>query len=153
MIRPSSLKYIEICSDFEQPEQTAEALQGGWLITGDAGYLSPEGYLHVVDRIKDMIITGGENVYSAEVEATMCLHSAVEQCAVVGLPDEKWGERVHADVILKPGMSATPEELTAHCRNSLTGFKLPRSVILVDEIPLSAVNKVDKVAIRARYAG
>ncbi|MFT5485057.1 MAG: acyl-CoA synthetase (AMP-forming)/AMP-acid ligase II [Halieaceae bacterium] len=135
------------------PEQTAKALQGGWLITGDAGYLSSEGYLHVVDRIKDMIITGGENVYSAEVEATMCLHSAVEQCAVVGLPDEKWGERVHADVILKPGMSATAEELTAHCRESLAGFKLPRSVTLVDEIPLTAVNKVDKVAIRARYTG
>ncbi len=134
------------------PEQTAAALQGDWLVTGDAGYLSEDDYLYVVDRIKDMIISGGENVYCAEVESAICSHPAVEQCAVVGLPDEKWGELVHAEIVLKEGASASQGEIEAHCRDLIAGYKLPRSAGFVDTIPLTAVGKVDKVAIRERYS-
>ena len=134
-----------------KPEQTAAALRDGWLITGDAGYLNEDGFLFVVDRIKDMIISGGENVYSAEVENALHGHAAVQGCAVVGLPHDTWGEMVHADVVLKPGAAVTVEELTSHCRDFIAGYKLPRSLEFVDEIPLTAVGKVDKVSIRARY--
>jgi long-chain acyl-CoA synthetase len=103
----------------------------------------------VVDRIKDMIVTGGENVYSAEVENAIAQHEAVAQCAVVGLSDEKWGEKVHAEVILKPGASLSGEEMEAFCREYLAGYKIPKSFQFVDAIPLTAVGKVDKVAIRA----
>lgn len=134
------------------PEQSAEVLQGGWLLTGDAGYLSDDNYLYLVDRIKDMIVTGAENVYSAEVENALYRHPAVSQCAVVGLPHEKWGEVVHADVVLQAGASASAEELIEHCREYIAGYKLPKTVEFVDAIPLTAVGKVDKVAIRGKYA-
>jgi acyl-CoA synthetase (AMP-forming)/AMP-acid ligase II len=133
------------------PEKTAETLVDGWLVTGDAGYLTEDGYLRVVDRIKDMIITGGENVYSAEVETVIKQHSGVEQCALVGIPDDKWGEKVHAEVILKPGSALCEEEVIAHCKNFLAGYKIPKSVNFVDTIPLTAVGKVDKVAIRNKF--
>jgi long-chain acyl-CoA synthetase len=135
------------------PEQTQAALQGSWLCTGDAGYFTDDGYLFVVDRIKDMIVTGGENVYSVEVESVIYQIEGVDQCAIVGLPDEKWGEKVHAEVVLKAGFSLTEDELIAHCREYLAGYKLPRSVALVDALPLTAVGKVDKVAIRDRHHG
>jgi long-chain acyl-CoA synthetase len=131
------------------PEQTGKALRDGWIYTGDAGYLSEDDFLYVVDRIKDMIVTGGENVYSAEVENAIAQHEAVAQCAVVGLSDEKWGEKVHAEVILKPGASLSGEEMEAFCREYLAGYKIPKSFQFVDAIPLTAVGKVDKVAIRA----
>lgn len=130
------------------PEQTASALRDGWVYTGDAGYLSEDDYLYVVDRIKDMIVSGGENIYSAEVENAIAQHDAVLQCAVVGLADEKWGEQVHAEVILKPGASVAEEELAAFCRDYLAGYKVPKSFCFVEAIPLTAVGKVDKVAIR-----
>jgi len=135
------------------PEQTSEALQDDWLVTGDAGYFTDDGYLYVVDRIKDMIITGGENVYSVDVESAINQHEAVEQCAIVGLPDETWGEKVHADIVLKAGESLPEKELVDHCKGYLAGYKLPRSIAFVDAIPLTAVGKVDKVAIRNKYAG
>jgi long-chain acyl-CoA synthetase len=134
------------------PEQTASALREGWLITGDAGYLSEDGFLYVVDRIKDMIVSGGENVYSAEVENALHEHTAVQDCAVIGLPHDTWGEMVHADVVLKLGAAVTVEELTTHCREFIAGYKLPKSVEFVDAIPLTAVGKVDKVSIRVRYS-
>ena len=133
------------------PEKTAEALVDGWLVTGDAGYLTEDGFLRVVDRIKDMIITGGENVYSAEVEAVINQLSAVGQCALVGIADDKWGERVHAEIILKPGNALCEEEVIAHCKKFLAGYKIPKSVAFVDTIPLTAVGKVDKVAIRDKF--
>jgi acyl-CoA synthetase (AMP-forming)/AMP-acid ligase II len=133
------------------PEKTAETLVDGWLVSGDAGYLTEDGYLRVVDRIKDMIITGGENVYSAEVETVIKQLTAVEQCALVGIPDDKWGERVHAEVILKPGNALCEEEVVVHCKNFLAGYKIPKSVAFVDTIPLTAVGKVDKVAIRNKF--
>jgi long-chain acyl-CoA synthetase len=134
------------------PEQSAEVLQDGWLLTGDAGYLSDDNYLYIVDRIKDMIVTGAENVYSAEVENALYRHAAVSECAVVGLPHEKWGEVVHADVVLHAGESASAEDLIEHSREYLAGYKLPKTVEFVDAIPLTAVGKVDKVAIRGKYA-
>ncbi|MEH6581367.1 MAG: AMP-binding protein [Halioglobus sp.] len=133
------------------PEKTAETLVDGWLITGDAGYLTEDGYLHVVDRIKDMIITGGENVYSAEVESIIMQHPGVEQSALIGIPDDKWGERVHAEVILKDGTSLSEQDVIGHCKNFLAGYKIPKSVAFVHSIPLTAVGKVDKVAIREKF--
>jgi acyl-CoA synthetase (AMP-forming)/AMP-acid ligase II len=134
------------------PEQTAAVLQDGWLHTGDAGYLSDDDFLYIVDRIKDMIISGGENVYSAEVENALARHEAVQSCAVVGLPHEKWGEVVHADVVLSPGSSITEEALIEHCREYIAGYKLPKSISFVETIPLTPVGKVDKVAIRQSYS-
>ena len=131
------------------PEQTAAVLQDGWLHTGDAGYLSADGFLYIVDRIKDMIVTGAENVYSVEVESALYRHTAVQDCAVVGLPHEKWGEIVHAEVVLRPEESVSEEVLVEHCREFIAGYKLPRSIAFVESIPLTPVGKVDKVAIRA----
>src|SRR5204863_5710729 len=96
---------------WQKPEETAEALRGGWMHTGDGGYMDDDGYVFIVDRVKDMIITGGENVYSAEVENAIYQHPAVAMCAVIGVPDEQWGERVHAVVALKPGQSTTEAEI------------------------------------------
>jgi acyl-CoA synthetase (AMP-forming)/AMP-acid ligase II len=133
------------------PEKTAETLIDGRLHSGDAGFLSADGYLHVVDRIKDMIITGGENVYSAEVETVIMQLTGVAQCALIGIADEKWGERVHAEVILKPGPTLSEAQLITHCKTYLAGYKAPKSVAFVDAIPLTAVGKVDKVAIREKF--
>ena len=135
-----------------QPEQSATAVRDGWLYTGDAGYLTKDGYLHIADRVKDMIISGGENVYSVEVEAAIHRHEAIEQCAIIGLADEQWGERVHAEIVVTPGQTLTEEELRDHCRPFLAGFKLPRSVKVVESLPLTAAGKIDKVAIRNRYS-
>ena len=103
---------------WNMPEETAAALRGGWMHTGDAGYLDDRGYLFIVDRLKDMIITGGENVYSAEVENALAKHPAVAACAVIGIPDARWGERVHAVVVRQPGQHATGQELQEFCRGT-----------------------------------
>jgi long-chain acyl-CoA synthetase len=134
------------------PELTAEALRGGWYHTGDAGYRDEDGYIFLVDRIKDMIVTGGENVYSVEVENVIYRHGAVKDCAVFGIPDEQWGEAVHAVVTLKPGESATEAELIAHCSALIAGYKCPKSVEIRDEpMPLSGANKILKSELRAPY--
>ena len=113
---------------WNQPALTATALRGGWMHTGDGGYMDDDGFVFVVDRIKDMIITGGENVYSAEVENAIYQHPAVAMCAVIGVPDERWGERVHAVIALKPGHMTTEPEMVAHCRQLIAGYKCPRTV-------------------------
>jgi len=136
-----------------KPEATAEALKGGWMHTGDAGYLNERGYLFVVDRVKDMIISGGENVYSVEVENALAKHSAVATCAVIGVPDDRWGERVHAVVVLKPSASATDTELQEHARELISSYKIPRSVEFRDALPISAQGKVLKRELRAAYWG
>lgn len=134
---------------WNRPGATAEALRGGWFHTGDVGWLDEDGYLYVVDRMKDVIISGGENVYSQEVENAIAAHPAVLQCAVFGRPDERWGEAVHAVVVLRHGESATAAELTAHCRRLIAGFKCPRSIELRSEpLPLSGANKILKVELR-----
>ncbi len=134
------------------PEVTAETQRGGWLHTGDAGYLDEEGFLFIVDRIKDMIITGGENVYSAEVENVICMHPAVAECAVIGIPSERWGETIHAIVRLRPGQTTTEEEIIGLCRQHLAGFKCARSVEFRSQpFPLSGANKVLKRELRTQY--
>ncbi|GAB3216658.1 long-chain-fatty-acid--CoA ligase [Mycolicibacterium hippocampi] len=129
---------------YNQPDVTAETLRGGWMHTGDAGYLDSDGYLYLVDRIKDMIITGGENVYSTEVESALCQHPAIAFCAVVGVPDEQWGEAVHAAVVLRPGHEASETELREHCRALIAGYKVPRAVTFFDDLPLSGAGKILK---------
>ncbi|WP_425229998.1 acyl-CoA synthetase [Sphingomonas sp.] len=131
------------------PEATADALRGGWMHTGDLGRMDEAGYLTVVDRLKDMIITGGENVYSAEVENALASHTAVHQVAVIGLPDQRWGERVHAVAVLRAGASCDAETLRCHCRELIAGYKVPKSVSFVQALPLSPAGKVLKTALRA----
>lgn len=136
---------------WNKPEQTAEALSGGWMHTGDAGRMDEEGFLYVVDRLKDMIVSGGENVYSAEVEDAILRHPSVAQCAVIGVPDDTWGERVHAVIVLKPGVTLEHEALVTHCRTRIGGYKCPRSMELRDELPMSGAGKILKFALREAY--
>jgi long-chain acyl-CoA synthetase len=137
---------------WNKPDQTAASLTDGWVHTGDAGYLDEDGYLYVCDRVKDMIISGGENVFSAEVENAVASHPSVAQVAVIGVPDERWGERVHAVVVCRAGMSVAIEDLQAHCRPLIAGYKLPRSLELRSQpLPLSAVGKVLKATLRAPH--
>ena len=134
---------------WRQPELTAKALQGGWMHTGDSGYFDQDGYLYVSDRIKDMIITGGENVYSIEVENAVGSHPDVLQCAVIGIPHPKWGEAVHAVVVLRSGAALSAADITAHCRTVIADYKCPRSVeFRADPLPLSSANKVNKEMLR-----
>jgi len=131
--------------------ETDEALRGGWMHTGDGAYMDDEGYIFIVDRIKDMIISGGENIYSAEVENAVAQHPAVAACAVIGVPDDEWGERVHAVVVLKPGATVTPEELREHAKTLIAGYKAPRTAEFVDALPVSGAGKVLKRELRAPY--
>lgn len=135
---------------WNRAEETAQAMRGGFYYTGDAGYLDRDGYLFLVGRTKEMIISGGENVYPIETENCLSKHPAVAQAAVIGLPHKKWGETVHAVVALREGQSAGADELIAFCRERIAHFKAPRSVTFWSEaLPLSATNKIDKAAIRA----
>jgi acyl-CoA synthetase (AMP-forming)/AMP-acid ligase II len=131
------------------PEATAEASAHGWHHTGDIGYLDEDNFLHIVDRAKDMVITGGFNVYSTEVEQALMQHPAVQDCAVVGLPDEKWGERVTAVVQLRGDLTATPEELAAFVKERIGSVKTPKQVEVWSDLPRSKVGKVLKSDIRA----
>lgn len=133
---------------WNRPDATAEAIRGGWMHTGDLGRMDADGYVTVVDRLKDMIITGGENVYSAEVETALSTHADVAQAAVIALPDEKWGERVHAVIVLHPGAAPDPDALRSHCRTTIAGFKIPRSFAFVESLPLSGAGKVLKNVLR-----
>jgi len=138
---------------WNQPELTAQTLRGGWLHTGDLGKMDEDGFVYVVDRLKDMIITGGENVYSAEVENALYEHPGVLECAVLGLSDEQWGERVHAIIVPKDGAEPTVEQLLAHCRERIAGYKCPRSIELRSlRLPQTPANKIDKVALRRAIA-
>ena len=137
---------------WNQPEETARVLRNGWLHTGDAGRMDEDGFIYIVDRLKDVIITGGENVYSAEVENVFYRHPAVAMCAVIGIPNDQWGEQVHAVVVPKEGQTVTAEELIVYCKGQLAGFKLPRSVeIRTDPLPISAAGKIQKAKLRAPY--
>jgi long-chain acyl-CoA synthetase len=137
---------------WQQDDATADAFRDGWYHTGDAGRVDEGGYLFLVDRVKDMIVTGGENVYSAEVENALTSHVAVAQAAVIGIPSEQWGEAVHAIVVLEPGASATEEELKAWCRDRIAGFKVPKSIeFRTEPLPLSGAMKVLKRELRAPY--
>ena len=136
---------------YKQPEKTAETVVGGWLHTGDIGHLDAEGFLHITDRKKDMIISGGFNVYPSEVEQVLWSHPAVQDCAVIGVPDDTWGEAVKAVVELIPGGLATAEELIALCKEKLGSVKAPKSVDFIPALPRSVAGKVLKKDIRAPY--
>jgi acyl-CoA synthetase (AMP-forming)/AMP-acid ligase II len=136
---------------WNKPEETAVALRGGWMHTGDGGYMDGRGYVFIVDRIKDMIITGGENVYSVEVENAIAQHDAVAACAVIGVPDQRWGECVHAVVVLRPGRQVTARELRDFCREHIAGYKIPGSVAFADELPVSGAGKILKRELRRQY--
>ncbi len=129
-------------------EETAEAVRGGWMHTGDGAYMDDDGYIYICDRMKDMTITGGENVFSVEVENVLSQHPAVATCAVIGVPDEKWGERVHAVVVPAQGADLTLEQLRAFCVDRIAGYKAPRSMELTGSLPLSAAGKVLKRELR-----
>jgi fatty-acyl-CoA synthase len=138
---------------YKDAEATAAASRFGWHHTGDVGYLDDEGYLFIVDRLKDMIITGGFNVYSAEVEQALMQHPAVRECAVIGLPDEKWGERVEAVVEVKPGHGVEAPELIAFVKERIGSVKAPKRIELWAELPRSRLGKVLKAEVRAELLG
>jgi long-chain acyl-CoA synthetase len=137
---------------FRNEEGTANAFVDGWFKTGDMARRDEEGFFYIVDRMKDMIITGGENVYSREVEEALYLHPSVAEAAVVGLPDPAWGESVTAVVVLRPNTTATEAEIIAGARDSLAGYKKPKRVIFVDELPKTVSGKIIKRELRDRYA-
>ena len=136
---------------WNKPEQSDAALRDGWMHTGDGGYMDAEGYLYVVDRIKDMIVTGGENVYTAEVENAIAQLPQVSMSAVIGVPDDHWGERVHAVVVLREGQALDEATLIAHCKTLIAGYKCPRSVEFRTELPLSPAGKLQKFILREPF--
>jgi long-chain acyl-CoA synthetase len=136
-----------------RPDATAEAFRDGWFFTGDIGRLDERGYLYLLDRKKDLIITGSELVFSLEVESVLYQHPKVHECAVVGIPDETYGEALLAAVVPKPGETLTKEELIEFCRGKIGGYKIPRHYEFLEELPKSAMNKVLKVELRRKYGG
>ncbi|GAB2505691.1 acyl-CoA synthetase [Nocardia heshunensis] len=138
---------------WNKPEETADALRGGWMHTGDGGYMDERGYVYVVDRIKDMIVSGGENVYSAEVENAVAAHPGVAACAVIGVPDEEWGERVHAVIVCVPGTTVTTADIREHTKTLIAGYKAPRSIEVVAGLPVSGAGKILKRELRKQYWG
>jgi long-chain acyl-CoA synthetase len=134
-------------------EETEKAFwPGGWFRTGDVGVFDDDHYLYIVDRLKEMIVTGGENVYPREVEEVIYTIPEVQECAVIGLPDEEWGERVTACVVLRQGQSAIPENLGAFLKARLSGFKVPKEYIIVEELPKSAAGKILKRELRKQFS-
>ena len=136
---------------WHKPEETAQSIRDGWFWTGDIGYLSDDGYLFLVDRVKDMIISGGENVYSIEVEEAISSHPAVLEVAVIGIPDDRWGERVHSVVALRSGTELDIADLRAHCKNLIADYKRPRSMEVLPALPRSGPGKVLKRELRSKY--
>ena len=136
---------------WRQPAATAAAIRDGWFSTGDAGYFDEDGYLYVHDRVKDMIISGGENIYPAEVESVLYSHPAVADVGVIGVPDDRWGEAVKAIVVRKPGMEVDERELIDYCRERIAHYKAPSTVNFVDELPRNPSGKILKRVLRAPY--
>jgi fatty-acyl-CoA synthase len=138
---------------YNDPEATARSIRDGWFHSGDAAVVHPDGYVEIRDRLKDVIISGGENISSVEVEGTLLRHPAVQEAAIVGLPDEKWGEAPHAFVVLRAGCSATEAELRAFAREHLAHFKCPKAVRFVPELPKTATGKIQKYVLRGKRPG
>ena len=137
---------------YNDPEATAIAFRGGYFHSGDAAVVHPDGYVDIRDRLKDVIISGGENISSVEVEGVLLRHAAVHEAAVVGLPDAKWGEAPHAFVVLKSGAEATADELRTFTRERLAHFKCPHSVTFVADLPKTSTGKIQKFVLRGRRA-
>jgi acyl-CoA synthetase (AMP-forming)/AMP-acid ligase II len=143
---------VKVMSGYwKRPEENARAIRDGWFHSGDAGYRDADGYYYIHDRVKDMIVSGGENIYPAEVENALYGHPAIQDVAVIGVPDDRWGETVKACVVLKPGATATADDLIAFARTKIGGFKLPRSVDFMAELPRNATGKFLKRALREPY--
>jgi acyl-CoA synthetase (AMP-forming)/AMP-acid ligase II len=136
---------------WNRPEATAEVIRDGWFHSGDAGYLDADGYLFIHDRVKDMIVSGGENVYPAEVESVLYSHPEVADVAVIGVPDERWGEAVKAIVVRRPGSSVSEEQLMDYCQGKVAGYKRPRSVDFAEALPRNPTGKILKRELRERY--
>ncbi len=136
---------------WNKPELTAETLQGGWLHTGDLGYMDDDGYIYIIDRKKDMIVSGGENVFSTEVEKALYRHDDVLEVAVIGIPDAQWGEAVTAFVVIREGAEVTGDDLREHCRPLISHYKVPKQVLLVDSLPKAATGKIQKAVLRDQY--
>jgi long-chain acyl-CoA synthetase len=136
---------------WERPEATAQTLRDGWLHTGDLGSMDRHGYVYIQDRSKDLIISGGENVYPREVEEALMQHASISEVCVIGVPDDLWGESVKALVVLKPCASATAEEIIAFAAERIAGYKKPKSVDFLPELPKNAYGKVLKRELRDRY--
>ena len=137
---------------YNDPDATAHALRGGWFHTGDAAVVHSDGYLEIRDRIKDIIISGGENISSVEVEGVLLRHTAVQEVAVVGLPHEKWGEAPHAFIVLHPGMTVPETELCEFARAHMAHFKVPHEFTIVNELPKTATGKIQKYVLRGHRA-
>jgi O-succinylbenzoic acid--CoA ligase len=137
---------------YGDPAATERALSSGWLNTGDIGYLDDEGDLHIVSRRSDLIVTGGENVYPAEVEGVIRRHIAVKDAAIVGIDDAEWGQRVAAAVVLVDGSRTTEADLIAYCREHLAGYKLPRVIRFVESLPQTTSGKIQRAAVRELFA-
>jgi fatty-acyl-CoA synthase len=138
---------------WNRADDTAKALRNGWLHTGDAGYLDENGFLYIHDRLKDMIVSGGENVYPAEIESALYGHADIADVAVIGVPDERWGEAVKAVIVLKPDRPADPAGILHFARGRLAGFKIPKSIEFVSELPRNPSGKILKRLLRERYWG
>jgi len=136
---------------YKLPEATAEIRRYGWHHTGDVGYMDEEGYVYIVDRKKDMIITGGFNVFSVEVESGIMSLPQVHECAVIGVPHDVWGEAVKAFVVVKAGEQLTEHEVLQHCKAKLGGVKTPKTIEFCSEIPKTAAGKIDRKTLRAPY--
>ena len=138
---------------WRNPDATAAAFAGDWLLTGDVAERDDEGFYRIAGRIKEMVISGGENVYPAEIEDVLHEHPAVLEAAVIGVPDEQWGEACVAFVVLRAGAAATADELRAHCRERLARFKVPKTVAFLDALPRSSMGKVLKSELTASATG
>jgi fatty-acyl-CoA synthase len=136
---------------WKQPEETAQAIRDGWLYTGDMATMDSEGYVLIVDRRKDIILRGGENISSIEVEKALYSHPAVLECAVIALPDEKWGEVPKAFVVIRDDIVCQPEDLRLHCQAILAGYKVPASVEIVTSLPKGGTGKIQKKLLRAQH--
>jgi fatty-acyl-CoA synthase len=138
---------------YEDPEATAEAFRGGWFHSGDAAVVHPDGFVEVRDRLKDVIISGGENISSVEVEGVLLRHPAISEVAVVGLPHEKWGEAPHAFVVLRAGAAAGEEDLRRFARDHMAHFKVPQGFTFLSELPKTATGKIQKFVLRRGRPG
>ncbi|MFZ2469343.1 MAG: fatty acid--CoA ligase, partial [Parvibaculum sedimenti] len=136
---------------WNRPEATEEAVRSGWFHSGDAGYFDTDGYLYIHDRVKDMIVSGGENVYPAEVENALFGHPAIADVAVIGVPDERWGEAVKACVVLKPGQNVEVADIIAFAKTRIAGFKVPKSIDIVQALPRNPSGKILRRELRAPY--
>jgi fatty-acyl-CoA synthase len=139
---------------FEDEGATAEAFRGGWFHSGDLGVMHPDGYVQLLDRAKDVVISGGENISTVEIEQALLTHQAVLEAAVIGAPDEKWGERPKAFVVLKPGETASEQDLIDHVKSTIARYKAPKAVAFLDKLPTTSTGKIQKFELREReWAG